>query len=361
MNKMKNRKWKVVPFQKKDLPAIGQFFKKNFRSASQYGSMGTFQWRAVDNYIMPGIINLIKDGDKIVSTLSNTPKKLLVKGKGYLVAEIGDANTDPHYQRQGMLSLLINQSTRDALDKGIKGVYSTPDTKTPSLPAFIKKANYLPQKDLNIQSLVFPIDIGPLIKKRVHWLIRHYIGSFFLTLVYIFFLLKKGLSFWGSTYNVYELTELPDDWDNFWEKAKKSFDYIFERNKKALTWRFFRNPNKYKFNIAQTEDAVIGYLVYRIINDEDVKRLIIADYLFLPGYESQFQLLMLKVIEDAFQIGVNYISSWCMKGTDYYKYFKKFGFIKRNRILLIWFQNEFISKLEDGKTWHFTISDSDNV
>lgn len=351
----------MIPFEKKDLPALGLFFKQHFRSTSQYGSMSLFQWRAVDNYLMSGIINLIKDGEKIVSTLSNTPKRLFVRGEGCLVAEIGDANTDPQYQRQGMLSLLINQSTRDALDKGIQGVYSTPDTKTPSLPAFIKKANYLPQQDIDIQSLVFPINIGPLILGNKHWLISHYVGSLFLTLVNMYYLAIKGLNRRSKTLTVEELQDLPDDWDNFWDKARQSFDFIFERNRQALTWRFFRNPNKYKFYIVKKKDIIIGYMVYRIIADDDIKRLIIADFLFLPGHESSFKVLLLKVLEDALRTGVNLISSWCIKGSNYYGFLRKYGFIPRNNILLIWFQNEFSSALKNIHRWHFTISDSDNI
>ena len=361
LNNGQSRTWKVIPFENRDLPALGLFFKQHFRSASQYGSMGLFQWRAVDNYLMSGIINLIKDGERIVSTLSNTPKRLFVRGEGRLVAEIGDANTDPQYQRQGMLALLINQSTRDALDKGIQGVYSTPDTKTPSLPAFIKKANYLPQQGLDIQSLIFPIDIGPFVQAHTHWLIGHYAGSLFLTLVYLYYLVMKGLNHRSQAFTVDELLALPDDWDNFWDKARQSYDFIFEKNKQALTWRFFRNPNKYKFYIVKNKDEIVGYIVYRIVNDDDIKRLIIADFLFLPGYEFHFKVLLLKVFEDALRIGANLISSWCIKGSNYYKFFKKFGFIKRGNILLIWFQNEFASALKNGHRWHFTISDSDNV
>lgn len=360
-NDSPSRTWSVIPYNHSDLPAIGLYFKQHIRNASEYGSMGLFQWRTVDNYIMPGIINLIKDGERIVATLSNTPKRLFVNGEGRLVAEIGDANTDPQYQRQGMLALLINQSTRDALGKGIQGVYSAPDTHTPSLPAFIKKANFLPQQDLDIESLTFPIDIGPLLKGRTHWLFSHYMGSFFLTLSYLYYLVMKGLNPMSRGFTVHEMQELPDDWDSFWDKARRSYDFIFERNREALTWRFFSNPNKYQFLIMRSKDEIIGYMVYRIINDGDTKRFIIADYLLLPGYEAHFKLLLLRGFEVALRRGASLISSWCIKGSMYSKFFKSLGFIKRNHIVLIWFQNEFALNLKTTHRFHFTISDSDNV
>lgn len=361
LNTKPRRTWKVIPFEHTDLPALGLYFKEHFPSGIQYGSMGLFQWRAVENYLMPGIINLIKDGEKIVATLSNTPKKLFVKGEGRLVAEIGDANTDPHYQRQGMLSLLINQSTRDALDKGIQGVYSTPDIQTPSLPAFIQKANFLPQPGLDIQSLLFPIDISPLVQRHTHWLLGRWMGSFFLTMVYLYYLVMKGFHQRGEAFSVAQLEELPDDWDTFWDKARASYDSIFDRSRQALTWRFFRNPEKYKFYIVKNKDEILGYIVYRIVNDESIRRIIVADFIFLPGCQPHFRLLLLKVFEEALRIGANSILTWCIKESDYYKLFKQFGFMKRRSILLIWFQNDFAVALRNGHRWHFTISDSDNV
>ena len=55
-----------------------------------YENMGFFNWKIVDNYIQPGIINLIKDGSRIASTTSVTPKLLVYKGEVINAAEIGD-------------------------------------------------------------------------------------------------------------------------------------------------------------------------------------------------------------------------------------------------------------------------------
>lgn len=51
--------WAVSPISLDDLPALGLYFKKHLSAASQYGSMAIFHWRAVSNYVMPGIINII--------------------------------------------------------------------------------------------------------------------------------------------------------------------------------------------------------------------------------------------------------------------------------------------------------------
>ena len=212
------RTWKAVPFQDADLPAIGLFFKRHFPDPGLYGAMGLFQWRAVDHYITRGIINLIKDEGRIVSILSNTPKHLLIGGQQHLVAEIGDAFTDPEYQRQGMQTLLTVQSIQDAMERGIRGVYSTPDHQTPSLSAFINKTNFLPLEGPDIKSLVLPLNVGPLLRQRGHWLAAQYVGALHQTLAFIYFRLMKGLHA-ASRLEIVELKSLPADWDRFWEKC----------------------------------------------------------------------------------------------------------------------------------------------
>ena len=143
--------WKVVPFQDADLPAIGRFFKRHFPGPGHYGTMGLFQWRAVEHYLTRGIVNLIKDEDRIVSILSNTPKSLLIGGEERLVAEIGDAFTDPDYQRQGMQTLLTLQSIQDAWDTGNEGRILHARSSDPVAERVYQQANFLPLEGTEVE------------------------------------------------------------------------------------------------------------------------------------------------------------------------------------------------------------------
>jgi len=65
---------------------------------------------------------------------------------------------------------------------------------------------------------------------------------------------------------------------------------------------------------------------------------------------------------DAQRSGVSYVNTWCVEGSPYHQALKRCGFMARNNILLIWFKNEFASRLQEQcRSWHFTIGDSDNV
>ena len=354
-----NKVWTVIPYETSDLPDIAHFFKKNYTGIGSYGSMDMFYWKIMDNPVMPGIINLVKDDGKIISTTSVTPKRLLLKRQEYQVAEIGDTYTDTSYQRRGLFTLLINMSTQDAFKEGINFIYGTPNNQ--SLPGYEKKADYKIIPGINVKSLVLPLDVKPFIQRRSHWLMGNYAASLFSTLVYIYFGFKKALSF-SKAMQIEELECLPDGWDDFWEKSRQSYDFIFNRDKKMLIWRFFKNPNKYRFYVLREKNQIVGYLVYRIIYGPEIITLLIADFLFLPGRESDMKVLLFKVLEESMQSNVTKISTWCTQDSPYFKVLKGFGFIARGNIPIICFQSEFALNLVKAcQTWHFTISDSDNA
>lgn len=356
---LSRKKWSHVPYNQNDLPAIGLFFKELYFGQGDYGSMGFFHWKIVDNYIQPGIINLIKDGNRIASTTSVTPKLLVYKGDVINAAEIGDTYTHPDYWRQGMFSLLINQTREDAENKGIHFVYGTPNKL--SLPGYQKKANFDIIQNLHLRSLVFPVNISPSIQKRSHWILGSIIGSIFSIFSFIYFKIKNIYFFIDKSIVVEEINQIPQDWNDFWKRVKEDYDFIINRNMEAIVWRYLDNPNKYKLISLRKNKVIIGYLVFRTIHDDEAKRIVIADYLTLPGEENALYIGINYIIERAFKIGVNQVGLWCVVDSPCYKIFKKKGFLLRGNVPVICYQNEFAERLKNCTSWHFTIGDSDNI
>ena len=135
-NLNKRKQWTHQSFEKDDLSEIGLFFKIFYLGMGEYGSMGYFDWKISRNYVQPGIINLIKDNGKIVSTASLTPKQLIFKNQLIDIAEIGDVYTDTEYQRQGMFSLLGNETRKESESRDLNFIYGPPNEA--ALPGWIK-------------------------------------------------------------------------------------------------------------------------------------------------------------------------------------------------------------------------------
>ncbi|MBA7468762.1 hypothetical protein ES707_04015 [subsurface metagenome] len=353
------RSWEAVPFNPQDLPATARFFKEQYGGAGRYGSSDLFRWKILENYVDPGILNLVKDADEVIATTSVTPKRLFFKGAERIVAEIGDTYTHPSYQRQGIFTLLVSQSTKEALERNIRLIYGTPNSK--SLPGYEKKASYKTIQGISVKSLCLPLRVKPFIQKRTHWLVGRYADSIFSTAVYGRFLAKRVLS-WQGRSDVEEIECIPNEWNTFWERSRQDFDFIFCRDKQAVHWRFFENPNKYRFYVLRKDGQIVGYVVYRIVFDIEVARLLISDFLFLPGHEKDLTVLLFRVLEDALHADVATVNAWCPKGNAYFGILREFGFFQRSHVPVISFQNDFALEVQDScHTWHFTLSDSDNV
>ena len=351
-------KWKCTPFESFDLPNIGLFFKKQFKGIGDYGSMSLFHWKINQNYAEKGLINIVKDGSTIASTTSITPKKLLLNGEVITCAEIGDTYTDENYQRQGLFSLLINQSRSDANEKGIEFIYGTPNHQ--SLPGYEKRANFKVMPNLNVLDLSLMSNIQAGLQRKLHWTIASFIGCIYNISVFAKMMFGSLLSSTHSL-NVDLINELPSDWNEFWEKAKAPYDFIFNRNQEGLTWRYFESPNKYHFYRAHKNNTTVGYIVYRWIFDEKESHLVIADFLFLPGQEALLLPTLHKTMASVWRTHFFKVKLWCVKSSPYMSALKKFGFKINGPIPVICHQSNFVKEFDKCNTWHFSISDSDNI
>ena len=350
-------KWAVQPYSPQDLPAIARFFKRHYMGLGAYGDSDLFQWKIIDNSLMPGIINLVKDGDRIASITTVTPKRLFLDGKEIAAGEIADSYTDPDYQRQGMLAQLINQCTQDALGRGIDLVYSTPNHQ--SIPAYERKGNYLRLPNLHVKSLSLPVNVKPLIQRHTHWLVGSYAEAIAANFAFLGLTVQKAIR---TAVSVDEESGIPDDWDEFWQTCLAGYDFLIARDRAGMEWRYFHHPHKYRLFVARSGGIIQGYAVYRIIHDEERSVMSLADYLFRPGRESDLRSVLVHIVDRALRSGVATVSAWCPADNPHFRVFRQFGFSARSDVPVVAFQNELARVLSGRKLrWHFTVSDSDNV
>ena len=356
---LKTRKqWTHESYVAEDLSEIGLFFKKFYLGSGEYGSMGYFDWKISRNYVQPGIINLIKDNGKIVSTASLTPKQLFYKNHLLDIAEIGDVYTDDKYQRQGMFSLLGNETRKQGEKENLKFIYGLPNEA--ALPGWIKN-NFGILDKVKISSYLYPVNIKNRIQGKLNWSFSSIVSSIIAIFLYLIFKSKALINNSYKKIEVKEIYKCSDDWNSFWDKAKLSYDFIINRDKISTTWRYFENPNKYNLIGLFFNGDLVGYLVYRIITDRNVKNTVIADFLTLPGYESAISFGLNTIVSESFKLGVDNIILWCVENSKFSGVFKNQGFFKRDNIPVIFYQNSYSKEIVQSNSFHFTIGDSDNV
>ena len=351
--------WTVSSYEKDDLAAIGHFFRRAYTGYGTHSSMEYFQWKIIENPVKLGVINLVRAPSGIGSVTSLTPKVLFFKGQALLSAEIGDTFTEPSYQRQGMFALLVNQTRVDGNRLGIDFIYGTPNDQ--SLPGYEKHADFKPIAGIKVHALNFPVHIQRALQTRLPWFISSTVG-FLWTLFVQLWLWSQGLFKARHRWRVEEVAALPDDWNSFWEDARSSSDFLLSREHEYLKWRYFRNPYRYHVLIARRAGRICGYLVYRVVTDERMPTLRIADYLSAPGKEDVLTSLLNCAVRAAIETGAVKVSAWCPASNPHFRQFRSYGFRAGREIPIICHQNTIARKIQqECQTWHFSLGDSDNV
>lgn len=352
--------WKAVPYEISDLRPIARFFKRNYTGPGTYGTEEYFTWKVVENIFSPGIINLARDGEKIICTMSLVPKSLYFLGKQHTIGEIGDIYTEPAYQRQGLFALLAGETTMEAVNRGISFIYGLPNEQ--ARPGWEKRANFKTIYSIGLTGLVFPLDIKMTILNRSgSRLLGVYASALFSTLISAYLVYKKKINS-SAAAQIEDVGELPGDWDEFWEKSRASHDFILCRDRKAMSWRFFAHPEKYRVLLLREKGQIAGYIICRTVCDVHNTVIHVADYLAVPGREDIIEKLLFHICREAVNTNATKISAWCPKASPYFRVFRRLGFFARNEIPLIVYQNDFSRSLEEKcRSWHFTVGDSDNI
>jgi hypothetical protein len=349
----------TTKLEKEELFKLDTFFKRQFSGSYRYGTMGYFFWKIFLNPFREGFVNLIKNGNDIAATTSITPKSLVLNQKLVSVAEIGDTYTDSLFQGRGYFSTLVNESCVKAELMGIELVYGTPNNQ--SLPAYLKKTKFKNITLFDIRSFNYLLRVDHILLPKVGRLFADLIDSFFrlLVIAHSFFLWYQSS---GKEFSKIEhLTDLPLDWDDFWNDCLGSWDFIFCRDVKSMSWRFFSNPEKYSFLVVRSIDRIVGYVVYKINSDLSQSTLVIADFLFLEGFETEFNSCLKLLRKIAIDKRLNSISLWCDNKSVYRVALKKSGFIVGSNFPVIFSNSEVFKGLGQSARIHFTLADSDNV
>ena len=344
--------------KKEDLFSIDQFFKNQFQGEGRYGTMGHFYWKIFLNPNNGSFINAISNNQDIVATTSITVKKIKLFNEILNIGEIGDTYTDSKFQGRGYFSKLVNESSDLLKDGNIAFLYGTPNDQ--SLPAYLKGTKFSTSTSINVHSFSYFLSIKNRLKPHIGSLISNIINFCFLNMEPILFFLNDQLRK-NINYKVTAFILNPIAWDIFWLAASKEWDFIHFRDSKSIQWRFFKNPEKYKFILVEENDQIIGYLIYKVVLGEKTNSFQIADFLFLKNKEDALYLCFRKLRTVAKRDNIDRISIWCESKNVYAETIRKIGFIKGNKKEVIINNISKLRNLENIKSIHFTLSDTDNI
>jgi hypothetical protein len=126
-----------------------------------------------------------------------------------------------------------------------------------------------------------------------------------------------------------EVTEFPEEIDNFWQRASVPHKIISVRDRKYLTWRYCECPTRnYRIHVAETNGILAGYLVHRVFEKDGLKMGALMDVLVEPGRRDVLYALLGKGIAALREQRVDGVMSLMQPDDFYYPALKRRGFAR---------------------------------
>ena len=121
-------------------------------------------------------------------------------------------------------------------------------------------------------------------------------------------------NFIGST-KLKKIKKLTKKYDNFWNHAKKQFNFTTNRSLEFMNWRYLDHPLiDYHFLILEKDDEIVGYAILRFeLNNEKLKAARIVDMIILNAFENEFIKNLLYYCKDK----ADFVDFFCTG--DFYK------------------------------------------
>jgi hypothetical protein len=369
--------WEMLAFDPPDslqAQALTQFIRgqqdqKDYPAEKE----GIFKWKLINNNNHSGFASAMvaKEGGKIVSLCTVTPKRLWLEGKEKRWGEIGDTFTDQQYMRRGMFVSLVNATRQRAQLSGYKIIYGLPNEK--SAPGYLNKLEFGIKENIDLLNYTLILS-----SRALAWWLQLRKNREFWWLSIAASLFKNPLSDAISRkllktilpqsqikeIALYEDQSFGPEYDNLWQKVRDMIPVSQIRDANYLTWRYIENPFPFKILAAKKNNVLAGYLITLTQDEADgkIRRLYLVDWLFHPSEKHSIGFALLRAaLEPTYNQYAHLVTALSPRQSAVSLPWKEFKFLRRPPYRpLIFHRNEDGLKLiRNTAHWHFTIGDTD--
>ncbi len=259
------------------------------------------RWKYFTNPIGNAAVAVAVTGNRIISVVSATPKRIQVNSQIVLAFELGDFITDSQYRKRGFFSSLIQLVCNEAAKRGAGFVYVRPNEI--SFPILMKTLSFVEAQKIDARRYVVPsgliyrkIGLSPTVCGilGVDWIARRLVLP----------------SVEGSV-KVQPLTRFAAEMDEFWERVRRGYSFALVKDKKYLNWRYVDGPTRYQSWIAHRGECIAGYLVSFVSLAERIGHVV---DLFTEPEDTEAAAALLRIAMDAMlAANVHSIHTWTLQ------------------------------------------------
>ncbi|HZP23739.1 MAG TPA: GNAT family N-acetyltransferase [Terriglobales bacterium] len=256
------------------------------------------RWKYLNNPAGEAAVGIALDGERVVSIVAGTPKRVRLGGHDTLAFELGDFITVPEHRKRGLFSKLINLVCDAAGERGATFAYVRPnDMSFPILashlsfsePAQIESRRFLVASAAVERKLGVPANL--LSQFGIDSLLRR---------------LTIPRAPGGIT--VTRIDRFGDDIDQLWMHTRDQYSFALVRDSRYLNWRFIDCPTPYRCWVARRSDGVAGYLVAFVARTQPIAT--ILDLFTHPTDEDTTAALLGTALDAMLREGTQAVYTW---------------------------------------------------
>lgn len=322
-----------------------------------------WRWKYLDNPYKNILVPVVEDGRLIVGSNHGLTTMLKLFDKTRLSSQGTDLATHPDYRKMGIYTATSKFKTEEYKIQGYEITYALTGNKI------------VFDSNMEWGRKGFPHSINTLI--RIKDLELHFkakgdpnplkiAGAKILSSINK---IQQNTSFKTkeSDIEVGFMNEFQESYEDFWEKVRPRYSFIFERSRDYMNWRYcdLRGGEYIKIG-AFCENTLFGYIVVRINTKNNYSEGYIVDILSLPDRLDIVSLLVSEANRYFDLEKVNVVYSWVIEGHPYKRVMLSNGYLDSRYEPYFIFQNISLSESDwweldniPAEKMHLSYGDSD--
>jgi GNAT superfamily N-acetyltransferase len=317
-------------------------------------SIDHWRWKYLENHLGLHIIVYCKVNSRIVGCDHSLFKWVKIGENDILMGLGADSGTHKEYRGQGIYKKLAAVKKERSREMGVNITYWS--TNNPIFIDYAKKMNR-PKLPYNLTNMTKIINLKEhfgqnLVSRKGLEKIRYQLLS------------KTNFTehlFDQNRYEIFQVDFFNEETDFFWNKIKKDYDFIIERNQRYLNWRYSDSrAGNYLIFIIVEKEKMVGYMVL------DGGAGNIHELLTFQDNTDALDIMIQTAIAYYEKAGVCKVNCWGIENTLLTKKLGSYGFVSNKRSVgHVYFTNEARSLLNELKKAppdkiYFTLGDIDS-
>lgn len=325
-----------------------------------------WRWKYQGNPLKMNQIVVGVSDSLIIGSEHSFSSRIKIGDKVYPGSHSGDVAVDSGFRRTGIYKKMRELKVQMRKKSGVPLFYYV--TYNPILIKTLSKSNRRFPYDIMNSFRIHDVDLHISKRSVNHVLMKKY-GFQLMKLMNRFRNTLNPSNPSSYDFQILEIATFGDSINVFWEEIKDHYNFILERNRDYLNWRYCdpRGGN-YLVKIAKADSKILGYIVLRINRlGEDYPPGYIVDLLTLPNRIDIADALIADAVKYFTTNNVNMVFCLFIKNHPYEAILERNGFVSRGENLSLFYGEttkvEELREIENGspKRIHFAFGDFDAI